>query len=105
MGKKDQRQEDSGVKTRKRQKTAQPRQYRVLLHNDDYTPMEFVVAVLQQVFHRDEVEATHIMLTVHNDGIGLAGVYAHAIAETKVHQVLDSAAHHEFPLQCSMEPE
>ena len=79
--------------------------YRVLLHNDDYTPMEFVVAILQQVFHLGEVDATRIMLEVHTTGVGMAGAYPYAIAETKMNEVLAAARHSECPLQCSMEPE
>jgi len=97
--------EDGQVLTRKKPKTKKPRLYRVLLHNDDYTPMEFVVAVLQQIFRLGEVDATKVMLHVHNTGIGVAGVFTYEIAETRVEQVLGAARRHEFPLQCSMEPE
>jgi ATP-dependent Clp protease adaptor protein ClpS len=97
--------EDGQLLTRQRPKTRRPRLYKVLLHNDDYTPMEFVVAVLRQVFRLGEVDATQVMLLVHNDGVGLAGTYSYEIAETKMQQVLTSAERHEFPLQCSMEPE
>ena len=91
--------------TRKRSETRKPRKYKVLLHNDDYTPMEFVVAILQQVFHLGEVDATQVMLHVHNSGIGIAGTFSYEVAETKVQQVQANAERHEFPLQCSMEPE
>ncbi len=97
--------EDGQVLTRKKPKAKKPRLYRVLLHNDDYTPMEFVVAVLQQIFRLGEVDATRVMLHVHNTGIGVAGVFTYEIAETRVEQVLGAAQRHEFPLQCSMEPE
>tara|TARA_Y100001968_G_scaffold327037_1_gene371268 strand:- start:1513 stop:1755 length:243 start_codon:yes stop_codon:yes gene_type:complete len=79
--------------------------YKVVLHNDDYSPMEFVVAVLQQIFHLSVEDATRIMLEVHNRGIGVAGLYTYEAAETKVQQVLSTAQAHEHPLQCSMEPE
>ena len=97
--------EDGSLLTRKRSKTRRPARFKVLLHNDDFTSMEFVVAVLQQIFHKEGGEATHIMLQVHNNGIGVAGVYPHSIAETKVRQVLSAAHRSEHPLQCSMEPE
>lgn len=97
--------EEGQVITRKKARTKAPRLYKVLLHNDDYTPMDFVVAVLLQVFHLGEVDATRIMLHVHNSGVGIAGVYTHEIAETKMQQVLAAARRHEYPLQCSIEPE
>ncbi len=83
--------------------TAQPPLYKVLLLNDDYTPMEFVVHVLQRFFGMDRERATVIMLKVHNEGVGVAGVYPRDIAETKVHQVLEFARSHQHPLQCVME--
>jgi len=97
--------EEGSVLTRKRAKTGQPRRYRVMLHNDDFTSMEFVVAVLEQIFHLEASDATRIMLEVHHKGIGMAGVFPHSIAETKVSQVLAVARRSEHPLQCSMEPE
>ena len=93
------------LKTRTERKTAKPRMYRVLIHNDDYTPMEFVVRLLQVVFHRNESEATVIMLHIHNHGVGVAGVYTHEIAETKVAQVHMRARQQDCPLVASMEPE
>ena len=93
------------LKTRREHKTAKPRMYRVLIHNDDYTPMEFVVRLLQVVFHRNESEATVIMLHIHNHGVGVAGVYTHEIAETKVAQVHMLARQADCPLVASMEPE
>lgn len=83
--------------------SAQPPLYKVLLLNDDYTPMEFVVHVLQRFFGMDRERATVIMLKVHNEGVGLAGVYPRDIAESKVYQVLEFARSHQHPLQCVME--
>ena len=77
--------------------------YKVLLHNDDYTTMEFVVFVLQGIFHHSEAEAMQIMLHVHKQGIGVAGVYTHEVAESRVAQVEALAREHEFPLRCSLE--
>lgn len=82
-----------------------PALYRVFLLNDDYTTMEFVVGVLERVFHKSHLEATQIMLHVHKKGKGLAGVYIRDIAETKVHQVHESAREKGFPLMCSLERE
>ncbi len=82
---------------------AEPPLYKVLLLNDDYTPMDFVVYVLQRFFGMDRERATVIMLKVHNEGVGLAGVYPRDIAETKVRQVVDFARSHQHPLQCIME--
>jgi len=82
-----------------------PKQYKVILHNDDYTPMEFVVDVLMDVFKKDELTATNIMLNVHNRGKGICGVYPYEIAETKVARVHELAQQHEYPLQASMEAE
>jgi ATP-dependent Clp protease adaptor protein ClpS len=86
-------------------KLARPRLYKVLLHNDDYTTMEFVVALLQHVFHHDEVSATAIMLHIHKTGVGVAGVFTLEIAESKAQKVMELAREAEFPLQCSLEPE
>ena len=85
--------------------TRPPRRYKVLLHNDDYTTMEFVVMILTEVFHHSEEEATRIMLSVHYKDVGVAGVYTYEVAETKVRQVSRLARANEFPLKCSMEPE
>ncbi|NTU59827.1 MAG: ATP-dependent Clp protease adaptor ClpS [Deltaproteobacteria bacterium] len=85
-------------------KTKTPRLYRVLLHNDDYTTMEFVVMVLVAVFHHSETEAVRIMLHVHKAGVGVAGVFSREVAETRVGQVTRLARDHEFPLKCTMEP-
>jgi ATP-dependent Clp protease adaptor protein ClpS len=81
----------------------EPPMYRVLLHNDDYTTMEFVVEILQRVFHKSSTEATRIMLLVHKSGVGVCGVFPAEIAETKVEVVHHLAKKHGFPLQCSME--
>jgi ATP-dependent Clp protease adaptor protein ClpS len=96
---------DVGVVTKKRpaQVIERPKRYKVLLHNDDYTTMEFVVWVLQSVFHHDDATAMQIMLHVHRTGIGVAGVYTREVAEARVAQVESLARQHEFPLRCSME--
>lgn len=91
--------------TQTRVRTKKPSLYRVLLLNDDYTPMEFVVFVLERFFNRSREQATRIMLHVHQKGVGLCGVYTYEVAETKVAQVLDLAKRHEHPLQCVMEKE
>lgn len=98
---------EGGTKTRTQPKsqTQTPQQWRVMLLNDDYTPMDFVVDVLMQYFRKSEEEAVHIMLNVHHAGVGLCGVYAHEIAETKVNQVDHAAKSAGHPLQCIMEPE
>lgn len=82
---------------------SEPPQFRVLLHNDNYTTMDFVVQVLEAVFNKSPSEATQIMLHVHNQGIGVCGVYSSEIAETKVAMVHHLAREHKFPLKCSME--
>ncbi len=91
------------IVTQTRIKTKKPSLYRVLLLNDDYTPMEFVVYILERYFNRSREQATRIMLHVHQKGVGLCGVYTYEVAETKVAQVLDLAKRHEHPLQCVME--
>jgi ATP-dependent Clp protease adaptor protein ClpS len=91
------------VITQTRTRTKRPNMYRVLLLNDDYTPMEFVVHVLQRFFNKDADEATRIMLHVHQHGVGECGVYTYEIAETKVTLVMDFARKHQHPLQCVME--
>ena len=87
------------------EKTEEPPLFKVLLHNDDYTTMEFVVLVLMKFFHKTETEATHIMLSVHHKGHGVAGVYTKDVAETKVDQVHDYAKEHGMPLRLTVEPE
>ncbi len=92
-----------GVLTRAR--TKRPPLYKVMLLNDDYTPMEFVVHVLERFFGMSHAEAFEIMLTVHKKGLAVVGVFSHEIAETKVTQVMDFAQRHQHPLQCTMEKE
>ncbi len=89
--------------TKTEKKLQKPNMYKVLLHNDDYTTMEFVVFVLQSVFHLDEAKAVQIMLHVHRSGAGVAGVYTREIAETRVSQVETLAKEYEYPLRCSIE--
>ena len=98
---------DSGLitETKAEKKLAKPRLYRVLLHNDNYTTREFVVAVLVGIFHKSETDAVRIMLHVHHSGVGVAGVYTCEVAETKIRQVEQLARQNEFPLRLSMEPE
>ncbi len=93
----------TAVITRTRTQTRRPGMYRVLLLNDDYTPMEFVVAVLRKYFSKGPDEATRIMLHVHQHGVGECGVFTYEVAETKVTQVMDYARKHQHPLQCIME--
>jgi len=95
----------TGVIARTEPKTKKPSLYKVLLLNDDYTPMEFVVHVLERFFNKGREEATRIMLHVHQRGIGVCGVYTYEVAETKVTQVMDFARQHQHPLQCTMEKE
>ena len=95
--------EERGVATKVRPKTKKPSMYRVLLMNDDYTPMEFVVSVLMGIFSKSPEEATRIMLNVHQAGVGTCGVYTFEIAETKVAQVMDAAKRNQHPLQCTLE--
>jgi ATP-dependent Clp protease adaptor protein ClpS len=93
----------TAVITRTKPQTKRPSLYRVLLLNDDYTPMEFVVHVLERFFNKDREAATRIMLHVHHHGIGECGVFTYEVAETKVTQVMDFARKHHHPLQCVME--
>lgn len=96
---------DSGIAVKTRSKTRKPSLYKVLMLNDDYTPMEFVVYVLQRFFNKDHGAAVEIMLTVHNKGLAVVGVYPFEVAETKVTQVMDCARANQHPLQCTMEKE
>jgi ATP-dependent Clp protease adaptor protein ClpS len=93
----------TAVITRTKPKTKKPSLYRVLLLNDDYTPMEFVIHILERFFQKDREAATRIMLHVHNHGVGECGVFTFEVAETKVTQVMDFARQHQHPLQCVME--
>jgi ATP-dependent Clp protease adaptor protein ClpS len=93
----------AAVITRTRTQTRKPSMYRVLLLNDDYTPMEFVITVLRRYFNKNPDEAQRIMLHVHHHGVGECGVYTYEVAETKVTQVMDFARKHQHPLQCIME--
>ncbi len=91
--------------TKTRPKTKRPSLYKVLLLNDDYTPMEFVIFVLEQFFGKSREDATRITLHVHHRGVGICGVFTFEVAETKVAQVMDFARQHQHPLQCTMEKE
>ncbi len=94
---------ENGVVTKVRPKVKRPSMYRVLLLNDDYTPMEFVVHVLERFFNKGREEATRIMMHVHHHGVGECGVFTYEVAETKVTQVMDFARRNQHPLQCVME--
>ena len=94
---------DSSVLTKTKSKTQRPPLYKVLLLNDDYTPMEFVVMVLKRFFNMDLEQATRVMLHVHQRGVGVCGIYPYEIAETKVNQVMDFARQNQHPLQCTLE--
>ena len=92
-----------GIATKTRAKTKKPSPYKVLILNDDYTPMEFVVLVLKRFFNMDIDEATRVMLHVHQKGVGVCGTFSYEVAETKVTQVMDLARKNEHPLQCTLE--
>lgn len=92
-----------GIATKTRAKPKKPSQYKVLLLNDDYTPMEFVVMVLKRFFRMDLEEATRVMLHVHQRGVGVCGIFPYEVAETKVNQVMDFARQNQHPLQCTLE--
>jgi len=92
-----------GLATRARAKPKKPSQFKVLLLNDDYTPMEFVVMVLKRFFNMDLEQATRVMLHVHQRGVGVCGIFPYEIAETKVNQVMDCAKENQHPLQCTLE--
>lgn len=96
---------DGAVLTEKKTKLEKPKLFKVLLHNDDFTTMEFVVFVLQFVFNRDEAEAIDIMLKVHNAGVGVAGIYPYEIADTKCQKAINLARAREYPLLCTVEEE
>jgi ATP-dependent Clp protease adaptor protein ClpS len=92
-----------GVATRTRTRTKTPSPYKVLMLNDDYTPMEFVVHVLQRFFKMDLEDATRVMLAVHQRGVGVCGIFSYEVAESKVQQVIDYARQNQHPLQCTLE--
>lgn len=94
---------DEAVLAENREKVEEPPLYKVLLHNDDYTTMEFVVWVLEEVFNMGESQALRVMLNVHMQGVGVAGIYTYEIAEMKVEKAMSLAREHEFPLLCTME--
>jgi ATP-dependent Clp protease adaptor protein ClpS len=96
---------DTSVVVETKPKTKRPPLYKVLLLNDDYTPMEFVVHVLERFFGLNHAQSFEIMLTVHKKGVAVVGVFSHEVAETKVGQVMDFARRHQHPLQCTMEKE
>lgn len=96
---------DGELATVKKIKVKKPKKYKVLIHNDDYTTMEFVVYVLQKIFHKNMDEAQAIMFKVHNEGVGVCGVYSFEIAESKSSKVLREAKENGHPLKCSIEPE
>jgi len=95
----------NGVVIKTRPKTKRPAMFKVLMLNDDYTPMEFVVHVLERFFSKNREEATRIMMHVHQRGVGICGVYTYEVAETKVTQVMDLARQNQHPLQCTIEKE
>jgi ATP-dependent Clp protease adaptor protein ClpS len=97
--------ESTLTETRSEQKLQRPRMWRVLLHNDDYTTQDFVVWVLETIFHKERGEAFDIMMSVHRTGMGIAGVYTHDVAQTKVKTTRQLAEEHEFPLLVTMEAE
>jgi ATP-dependent Clp protease adaptor protein ClpS len=93
----------TGVAVQSRVRAKKPSLYNVIMLNDDYTPMEFVIMVLEQFFNKNQEEATQIMLHVHQKGVGVCGVFTYEVAETKVTQVMDMAKEHQHPLQCTLE--
>lgn len=97
--------QESGVLTKTKPKVKKPSMYKVVLLNDDFTPMDFVVHVLQMFFGKSREEATEIMLSIHHKGVGICGIYPYEIAETKVTQVMDFCRKNEQPLQCTLEKE
>lgn len=96
---------DVGLATKPKSKTEKPKMYKVLLLNDDYTPMEFVVHVLERYFGISASQAYELMMQVHQKGLAVVGVFSHDVAETKVMQVMELARKHQHPLQCTMEKE
>jgi ATP-dependent Clp protease adaptor protein ClpS len=105
MSPKPQEESEGGVAVQEgRPKLKEPPRFAVLLHNDDYTTMEFVIEILRRYFHKSDEEAKQIMLRIHQQGKGIAGIYHHEIAETKMMQVHENARSRGFPLKCSLEP-
>ena len=102
-GKREDGRPTTGIAVKTKPKTKKPAMYKVLMLNDDYTPMEFVVHVLEHFFSMNQQEATRIMLHVHQRGIGICGVFTYEVAETKVNQVMGLARQHQHPLQCTLE--
>jgi len=96
---------ETGIAVQTKTRTQRPPMYKVLLLNDDFTPMEFVVMVLERFFGMNHAQAFELMLTVHKKGLAVVGVFAYEIAETKVNQVMEMARQHQHPLQCTMEKE
>ena len=96
---------ETGVLLKSRPRTQKPSMYKVIILNDDYTPMEFVVLILEKFFNKNRQEATDIMMHVHRKGVGVCGIFTYEVAETKVTQVMDYARANEQPLQCTMEKE
>jgi ATP-dependent Clp protease adaptor protein ClpS len=94
---------EDGIAVKTRIRTQKPSMYKVLMLNDDYTPMEFVIQILEQIFLKNQDEATQIMLHVHQKGVGVCGVFTYEVAETKVNQTMDMARKHQHPLQCTIE--
>lgn len=105
MARRPQEESDTAVDTRTETKVSRPRMWKVLLHNDHYTTREFVVMVLVDVFNKSETDAVQIMMHVHHQGVGVAGVYTHDVAQTKIDKVHRLARAYEYPLKLSMEPE
>lgn len=105
MSEENEHRDDGQVITRYKPKTEKPSLYRVILLNDDFTPMDFVILILKKFFMKTDAEATQVMLQVHNDGAGLAGVYTYEVAETKVYSVNEFSRRHKHPLKCIMEKE
>ncbi len=95
----------TGIVAKTRAKTKKPSLYKVLLLNDDYTPMEFVVHILEKIFGKNREQAVEVMLHVHRHGVGVCGLFTFEVAETKVTQVIEFARRHQHPLQCTMEKE